>query len=73
MILLFPSVHRVMRAEGALRRAAVPYELIPTPKEHSAECGMCLRAEGARLADVRAALAGMEFQEIGEPEGGGPR
>ena len=56
MILLFENVHRVMQAEGFLKRASVPCELIPTPKELSAECGMCLRVAAADLTRARAAL-----------------
>jgi hypothetical protein len=64
MIFLFESVHRVMQAERELQRAAVAYELMPTPKERSAECGMCIRVEGADAATARAALAGMIAAEI---------
>ena len=56
MILLFENVHRVMRAEAALKRAGIPYEILPTPKELSAECGMCLEVAAAELAGARAAL-----------------
>jgi len=59
MILLFENVHRVMQAEGFLVRASVPCELLPTPKELSAECGMCLRVAAADLASARAALGAL--------------
>jgi len=56
-ILLFESVHRVMQAEGILIREGVPCEMLPTPKEHSAECGMCL---GVAEADLERALAALD-------------
>jgi len=59
MILLFENVHRVMQAERFLERAAIPCELLPTPKELSAECGMCLRVAAADLAEARAALGAL--------------
>lgn len=71
VILLFESVHLVMRAERALKRASVPHELAPTPKEHSADCGMCIRAADAHLGAAREALRGIAFREAGET-GGGP-
>ena len=67
MILLFESVHRVMEAEGALRRAGLAYELLPTPKDRSAECGMCVRVAGTDAAEARAAIGGTITAEIAEP------
>jgi hypothetical protein len=59
MILLFENVHRVMQAEGFLNRAHIPCELLPTPKELAAECGMCLKLAAADLSSARAALGAL--------------
>ncbi|MCK9460755.1 MAG: DUF3343 domain-containing protein [Proteobacteria bacterium] len=66
MILLFESVHRVIQAEASLTRAGVPCALLPTPKELSAECGMCVEVDAADLAAARAALGPLAVTVVGE-------
>ncbi len=50
-LLLFPSVHYVLKAELLLKRAGVLTEMIPVPKEIKGDCGMALviRAEDLDL------------------------
>lgn len=52
-IVLFDSTHHVMAAERALKDAHLPHDLIPVPKELSADCGMAIEI---READSAAAL-----------------
>jgi len=66
MILLFESVHRVIQAEALLKRAAIPCALLPTPKELSAECGMCIEVDAVDIAAARAALGALEVTVVGE-------
>jgi len=73
MILLFDSIHRVLWAERALKRASVPHELIPTPKEHSAECGMCIRIDAAHVDSARGALGDIAAFVALERDGEGER
>ena len=68
MLLLFESVHRVMEAEHRLKTAGVPHELLPTPKEISAECGMCLGTPELSVDDALAALDGMNVHVTAPPE-----
>ncbi len=46
-LLLFPSVHYVLKAERLLKAAGILTEMIPVPKEIKGDCGMALviRAE----------------------------
>ncbi len=46
-LLLFPSVHYVLKAERLLKAAGILTEMIPVPKEIKSDCGMALviRAE----------------------------
>ncbi|HHW14869.1 MAG TPA: DUF3343 domain-containing protein [Firmicutes bacterium] len=39
-VLLFPSVHQVLRAEKVLGKAGVAGSLIPVPRQLSSDCGM---------------------------------
>jgi len=53
-VLLFTTIHDVMRAEKLLKQAALWRDLIPTPRQLSSDCGMALEL---RAADLAAALA----------------
>jgi hypothetical protein len=67
-LVLFPSVHVLMHAERLLRRAGIPFEVRPTPKEISRECGMCLGIGDDLEARVGAALGGLEHRLADPPE-----
>ena len=42
-ILLFQSVHQVMKAEKALKERGVAVDLIPVPREISSDCGVAIQ------------------------------
>jgi len=42
-VALFDSVNHVMKAEKILKKAGIPYKLIPVPRSISSDCGVCLR------------------------------
>ncbi len=42
LILLFTNVHKVMKADQALRSRGFSSRVIPVPEYISSECGMCL-------------------------------
>ena len=56
-ILVFQSVHQVMKAEQILLSAGVPVEVIPLPKTIVSDCGLALRVDGKNLGRAHAALA----------------
>ncbi|PWD98108.1 DUF3343 domain-containing protein [Marinilabilia rubra] len=41
-LLLFPNVHKVMKADRICRMNGIPCRVIPVPEHISSECGMCL-------------------------------
>lgn len=70
-LVLYDSIHDVMRAESTLKRAQLWCDLVPTPRQLSSECGMSLAIQGADLAPVLELLAGLEeparvYQRQGE-------
>jgi hypothetical protein len=67
-LVLFPGVHALMRAERLLEAVGIPFEVLPTPKEISRECGMCLGIDDGLEARVRAALRGVEHRMAAPPE-----
>lgn len=42
LLITFPSVHYAIRAEKELRDRGIEVKTIPTPREISASCGLCL-------------------------------
>jgi hypothetical protein len=40
---LFNSVREVMSAESFLKKADIPFKLVPIPKKLSSDCGICIR------------------------------
>jgi hypothetical protein len=42
LILVYPSIHYVLKAEQVLKQQAIPCELIPMPREIRSDCGMAL-------------------------------
>lgn len=41
-LLIFNSVHKVMKAEKALRRAGLDVRIMPVPRKLSSDCGLSL-------------------------------
>jgi hypothetical protein len=56
-VLLFVSIHDVLRAEAAVQAGGLWCDLVPVPRALSAECGMALEVAAGDLTAVRAALA----------------
>lgn len=42
-ILIFESTHKVLKSEKLLLANGVKFDIIPTPKEFSSDCGMSIR------------------------------
>ena len=52
LILLFDSVHHVLRAEKLLLQAGFNVRTKPVPRQLSSDCGICLYVEKADQADL---------------------
>jgi hypothetical protein len=59
-ILLFRSIHDVLRAEKMLKKQGVPHELVPVPRNLSSDCGMCIRLD-SDATEIRRGLGDMEI------------
>jgi hypothetical protein len=57
-VLIFESTYALLKAERVLKRHALTYEIQPTPRHFSSDCGMCLVLEGEVDAPTRALLQG---------------
>jgi hypothetical protein len=56
-LISFFASHHAIRAETVLKRRGFQSQLIPGPKELSPNCGVALRFDYARRADVVALLS----------------
>jgi hypothetical protein len=52
-VFIFQSIHQVLKAEKALERAGLPFDLIPVPKEVNPECGMAVETSARHASAVR--------------------
>ncbi len=57
-IAIFRSVNEVMYAETILKRAGIPYKIVPIPKEISSDCGVCIRFDEGLERKILKALEG---------------
>lgn len=51
-ILLFHSIHQVMRAENVISKYGYSYQIIPIPSEYSSECGMCIEIDSLNTYSI---------------------
>lgn len=56
-ILIFHSIHRVMKAEKVLKKSGLDVRLMPVPRQLSSDCGLSL---AFRLADQDAVMRVLE-------------
>jgi hypothetical protein len=52
IVLVFATTHNALAAEDFLRRSHFPLELLPTPREISASCGISIRLSSEHLPAV---------------------
>ena len=56
MILTFANTRSVIQAERELKEEKIPYQVIPTPRHISSECGMCLKIPSEKIDQARELL-----------------
>lgn len=56
-VALFHAISAALRAERLLGPTGWPIKLVPTPRQFSSDCGVALRFETARRAEVEAVFA----------------
>jgi len=58
LVMLFPAVSYVLKAEKILKQEKIPHKLIPIPRHIDSDCGICLRFERQEREKIETALAG---------------
>jgi len=74
-VLIFHSIHRVMKAEKALKGAGLDVRLMPVPRQLSSDCGLSLAffLRDREAAQQALEEAGCPFEELHALEGKGYR
>ncbi|HON77869.1 MAG TPA: DUF3343 domain-containing protein [Spirochaetota bacterium] len=63
--MLFQSVSHALRSEKILKKANIPFKLIPVPKSISSDCGVCIRFTPEHSEKIISTLTGnVEYSEI---------
>ncbi len=70
-ILIFHSIHKVMKAEKALKGAGLDVRLLPVPRQLSSDCGLSIafHLEDREAVEVALHEAGCPFEELHALEG----
>ena len=55
-VLIFSSIHQVMRAEKLLKGKGIEIDLIPVPREISSDCGVAIELSGDSEAEALSIL-----------------
>lgn len=63
-ILIFNSVHRVMKAENLLKKANLDSKTIPVPRKLSSDCGLAIKIYNTSLDKVMLVLKEEPAEEI---------
>ncbi len=65
-VLIFHSIHKVMRAEKILRAAGLDVRLMPVPRQLSSDCGLSIAFRSCDRRAVEAALrsAGCPYEAL---------
>ncbi|MDP8221400.1 MAG: DUF3343 domain-containing protein [Candidatus Stygibacter frigidus] len=53
IVITFHSTHSAMAAEDIFKELKLDFELIPTPREISAECGFALLVRGMDTTEIK--------------------
>lgn len=57
LVLIFNSIHRVMKAEKVLKERRLDFLLIPVPRSLKSDCGLAIRYAETDHAGIAAVLA----------------
>lgn len=63
LLLLFDSIHDVLRAEKLLKEHSIANELIPVPRNLSSNCGMSILLDGVveTVAGILSGIGSADF------------
>jgi hypothetical protein len=63
-VVIFNSIHRVLKAEKILKQAGVDFLLIPVPRQLTSDCGLALRFAPETRAVLLQTLAAADLPPV---------
>jgi len=69
-IILFYTIHDVLRAEKILKKHNITHELVPVPRNLSSDCGICVKLTG-NLEQTLPLLSAIEISGCYDGDGKG--
>lgn len=65
-IILFPSIHYVIKAEKLIKDKGIFFDLIPVPRHFSSDCGVCILFEWEKKEIILNVLeeAGLKLEGV---------
>ena len=57
IVIVFENIHFVMKAEKIMKQNGLVFEIIPTPRELSSDCGSSIRLDSCFLEKTKQILA----------------
>ncbi len=64
-IITFESIHRVLKAEKLLKENNISVNVIPVPRDISADCGIGLEISGAEYGKIKKILLENKILPLG--------
>ena len=64
MYLIFYRTNDVFRAEETLNNCNIKTEIVPTPVQDKAYCGVCVKIREADLEVAKTAIGSMEYKVV---------
>lgn len=63
-VLIFNSVHKVMKAEKLLKISSIPSKTVPVPRKLSSDCGLAIKIIDTDIDKITTALSNEPAEEI---------
>lgn len=64
LILIFKNTRAVIQSERTLREARISFQVIPTPRHISSECGMCLTVDKKEVEKAKDVLNANQLEVV---------
>jgi len=65
-VLIFHSIHKIMKAEKILKKASLDIKLMPVPRQLSSDCGLAITFKFEECETIQETLSasGCVFEEL---------
>ncbi len=64
MYIIFYNTNDVFSAEELISKLNLNVEVVPTPVQDKAYCGVCIKTDKDKIEQIRSVLSAFEFKEV---------